>query len=123
MSVSSMGFTEGMLVGMNKPTFGRNGRVLDWEKAEKVCSDTKKPVWAGLMEDWDCTHGQIAKEGNVHVKDFSLWVYSRWATPCLMVGDEWNGEVIECWVDAPAADTSADYPESWIKADEVGEVA
>lgn len=110
MTLQSMGFVEGMLYGMGREA--KDGaKVLDWEKAASIVEKNKKDVWAGLAEDWEYTSGLIGENGK-QKKSTSVYACSRWATPVVVVGDEYDGEEIECWKYATDED-SADMPDYW----------
>lgn len=109
MRTRSMGFAEGMLYGMGR-TAQDGAKVLDWDRAAEVCSASEVPVYAGLAEDWDCTSGMIW-DGEKQVRDY-VYVSSLWATPVLVVGNEYGGDGIECYKAATDVDSSG-YPEQW----------
>lgn len=99
MSLSSLGFAEGMLIGLGyakaAKKAGKAGKVFDWDKAarrikESGCSQAE----AGLGEDWDYTGGEIYANGKP-VKDDYTYLASSWATPVLVL----DGEDEECWVE------------------------
>ena len=110
MITSSLGFTEEMLFGMNRVALD-GAKVLDWERAAEIGASTDEPVWAGLAEDWDLTHGMIW-DGKSRIVDY-VYVFSRWATPVVVIGDEW-GEGIECFAVA-SPESSSDYPDWWLE--------
>lgn len=109
MTLSSLGFTEGMIYGMCREA-SDGPKVLDWEKTAEIVNRTSEDVWAGLKEDWECTSGLIAKGGNPTSNE-RVYVWSRWATPVVVVGDQW-GDEIECWKPATGGEPSG-CPKGW----------
>ena len=62
METTSLGFIDGMFFGRGRKA-ADGPKVLDWERAAEVCASTDEPVWAGLAEDWEYTHGLIGDGG------------------------------------------------------------
>ena len=86
----SMSFMDGFLVHHELADDGI--KYLNWAKAEKICLEHPEAhIKAGLLEDWDCTSGDIFRCGR-WVKD-DVYTCSFWATPVLEV----DGELVECW--------------------------
>lgn len=110
MKTRSLGFTEGMLFGMGRTSPG-GPKVLDWERAAELCAASDAPVYAGLAEDWGHTSGMIW-DGDKQVRSY-VFTWSDWATPVLVVGDEF-GDGVECFKAATRNDPSG-YPKWWAK--------
>lgn len=109
METTSLGFIDGMFFGRGRKA-ADGPKVLDWERAAEVCASTDEPVWAGLAEDWEYTHGLIG-DGGKRVDGY-VYVFSQWATPVIVVGDEYD-EGTECYT---AADPESDsgLPSWWL---------
>lgn len=106
----SMGFAEGMVVGMVRSAGKTDGKVFDWRKAAELIRE-KQPnsAEAGLSGDWDYTAGVIYRNGAI-VPRLECYTYlaSLWATPMLILSYA-NGkdEEIECWIAASESDYDA----------------
>lgn len=100
---SSMGFTEGMLFGMN--VANSDFKQVDWAKAKIFIGNNKdniSSVSAGLAEDWEYTHGEVWNENEGYIKKEDTYVYpcSNWATPSLKIEyKDGSEETIECWIE------------------------
>lgn len=115
---SSLGFTEGMVVGMTKsrPERGKF-KVFDWTRAANLIKfHQPKRAEAGLAQDWGLTCAVIWRNGEpVKENDGQMYLESFWATPIIVFED---GKEVECWVhadDIPAGeewDASTMWPQS-----------
>lgn len=90
-------------------------RQLDWQKAAELCEEYKgHRVYAGLIEDWMYTSGEIF-DGEKRVKNESVFVSSYWATPVIMVdGDDGFGTYVICWTEGD----DCEMPDWWFEGDE-----
>jgi hypothetical protein len=92
----SLGFTEGMLVGMAKPEGAR--KCMDWDKALSLIQENRPDTaYAGLMEDWDCTSQKIWEKGKKVTEHDIGYFTSHWATPMLVLEDKGIQTEFECW--------------------------
>lgn len=109
---STLGFAEGILVGMSKRTSPEGPRVFDWDKAARLIRDRKPTeAEAGLAEDWSHTGGSIYANGAPVPKDDTyVYLASNWATPMLVI----DGEEIECYV--AKSETKWDSGTYWPKS-------
>jgi hypothetical protein len=74
----------------------RSGRVFDWIKAAELIRDRRPSVAiAGLREDMEWTSGKIYRDGQIVDGDY-VWLSSDWATPTIVLDDEW----IDCCLPA-----------------------
>jgi hypothetical protein len=93
----SLGFSEGMIYGMDKTYVEEDFRVFDWDEAARIIKELQpENADAGLMEDWGCTAGEIWRNGQIVPKeDTYTYLGSGWATPLLVLDDD---KELECWV-------------------------
>jgi len=97
--VKSMGFTEGLIFGMNRDHKLENMRQVDWESLYNFIEDNKeriKTVTVGLAEDWNYTSGKvyIKSEGYINQKNTYVHACSSWATPTAII-EYVNGVKVE----------------------------
>jgi len=79
--------------------------VFDWNKAAKLIKDNKPfTASAGLAGDWDCTGGEIYRDGKPIPQDETyVYLASIWATPEL----EMDGLRQDCYI------MEEDLPAEW----------
>ena len=106
---TSLGFSDGMIIGMSRPVAPGGYKYMDWEKAEKICLDhPDSTIEAGLLEDWGYTSGTIYDHGT-WLKEY-VYDQSHWATPIVDI----DGKEIECWTHEPHKQTGV--PSWWGRA-------
>ncbi len=111
--MSNFGFADGMFIGMERSRSaverGEKGMVFDWDKAARRIVETGvQDASAGLHSDWDCTGGEIWRDGNpVPQEDTYTYLASMWAYPELALEDQ----VEDCWI--PADQTEWDSGTYW----------
>ncbi len=115
----SMGFTEGMFVGMERARAakarGERGKVFDWNTAARLLKE-RQPTHAsaGLEGDWDYTNGPIWRDGKPVPRDETYtYLASSWATPVL----DMDGDEVDCYISEDEAkplgwDAKTYWPES-----------
>ncbi len=90
----------------NKPLM-----VFDWNTAAKLIKERNpQKASAGLRSDWEWTGGDIYKDGQPCLDDYTF-LSSTWATPEIEI----DGEVIACWIyqkDSDNWNSDTKWPES-----------
>ena len=94
---------------------GKEMMVFDWNKAAEILKSRGNPdAEAGLSGDWEWTGGEIIRDGKiVPSEDTYTYLASTWATPQLLIDDEY----IDCFLMASETDWGSDtyWPESALK--------
>lgn len=86
-------------IKINMSTPDGHGKVFDWDKAAGIIVDNKPySAIAGLALDMEWTSGEIWRDSKP-VFDSYTYLYSRWATPIIVLCDKDGNEYesIECW--------------------------
>lgn len=105
-----MSFADGFRLAPSIPDAAEGFRQIDWDQLKSFIEENKdkiSQVSAGLLQDWDCTSGQVWDSEKGYIPRSKTYVYgaSRWATPGFDV--IWKGgiaEAFECWKLGDVAD-------------------
>src|SRR5687768_3263117 len=89
-----LNFLEGFTLGAARCEGKTEFKVFDWDKAAKIIARCKPEVaYAGLQGDFSCTGGEIYRDGEPVMNDYTH-LQSLWATPVLRI----DGEDTPCYV-------------------------
>lgn len=88
----SLGFAEGMMVGISKRCSDSEGKMkmFDWDKAARIIRERDaQNASAGLQGDWDCTSGEILRDGKpVPKEETYTYLSSFWCLPYLEIDQD-----------------------------------
>jgi hypothetical protein len=117
--MKSVGFTEGMVIGMAYRGGRSVRKVFDWGKAVELIKEHGiRNARAGLDGDWECTNCRILVNGDVVREDEDACPYmaSPWAVPKLLDCD--TGVEYECWTDEKGSEYGEEtiWPDSAVEA-------